>query len=83
MALGFKKVVEARDIEGDVGRSTVASERTRANAADLFFANCQRVKESLRVLEEISKISNPSISQTFKTIRYKLYALEKAALKYR
>ncbi len=81
--LGFKKIVSSRDIEGDVGRSTLPSEKKRANIADIFFANSQRVKESLRVLEELAKLSSPKISQTFKSIRYKLYALEIKALKRR
>lgn len=81
MLMGFKAILSARDIEGDVGRNTIATEKKRSTVSDIFFANCQRVKESLRVLEELAKLTSPKASQTFKKIRYAVYSIETQALK--
>jgi len=45
-----------------------------------FYANTQRVKESLRVLEEFAKLDSPVSAERFKTLRYKVYGLEKKLL---
>lgn len=75
--LNIKNLILARDIIGDVGRSTSGSELKRKNAAGIFFANIQRAKESLRVLEEFTKLVSPKESRAFKRMRYQLYELEK------
>jgi thiamine-phosphate pyrophosphorylase len=48
--------------------------------ADIFKANMKRAEESVRVLEEFSKLSSLSLSNRFKAMRFKLYSLEKGAL---
>ena len=73
----FFKLIRARNIEQDVGRRTFSAELKRKDIRDIFYANSQRMKESVRVLEEFTKLSNRSSSETFKKIRYKVYALEK------
>ena len=78
---GLKDIVAARDIEKDVGRTTIAAESRRGSVADIFYANAQRVKESLRVLEEFSKLKSPGASVAFKKLRYTVYEIEKNALK--
>ena len=75
--LKYKELIEARDINGDVGRSSRPSELTRKNVADIFYANAQRAKESIRVLEEFSKLLNKQSSDKLKRIRYKFYDVEK------
>ena len=77
------KALAARDASGDVGRLSTASEFKRANLDAVFWANSQRVKESMRVLEEISKLISPMAAQAIKTMRYKFYVLEQKALKRR
>jgi thiamine-phosphate pyrophosphorylase len=69
-----------RNIRGDVGKLTIVSELKRKGFGDIFFANAQRVKESIRVLEEFSKLYDKNTSASFKHIRYELYAVEKHAL---
>lgn len=69
----------ARNIEEDVGTASSAHELKRSKVADIFFANVQRSKESLRVLEELGKLYSPKLAEKFKRLRYKLYALEKKA----
>lgn len=70
----------ARDSSGDVGRcSKRASEMRRSGLSDIFMANAQRVKESLRVLEEFYKMDDKKISARFSRLRFKLYEIERKA----
>jgi len=70
-----------RDSGRDVGKRTGRSDRKRNNEKDIFFANSQRVKESLRVLEEVAKCIDPRWSDAFKKVRFRLYTAEKRAFK--
>ena len=72
-------LLEARESARDAGRATIVSELNRGGYKDIFFANIQRVKESVRVLEEFSKLESKKLSGNFKNIRYDLYQLEKKA----
>ena len=76
-----KILIGARDIAGDVGTRSISAELKRGTVKDIFFANSQRIKESIRVLEEFSKLMNTKAAQSFKTARYKIYALEKNIIK--
>lgn len=77
---GFNEIVTARDIVKDVGRGSVKSETIRRSVEDLLNANSQRVKESLRVLEEFAKLVNIKAAEKLKRLRYAVYDLEKEAL---
>ncbi len=72
-----KALLLGREALRDVGKGIKADELKRSNIGDIFFANVQRVKESLRVLEEFSKLINLSASVRFKALRYKVYQIEK------
>lgn len=75
-----KKMFLERRSFSDVGRDIhQAHEFKRKNIEDVFFANIQRVKESLRVLEEFLKLSDTGSAAGFKKIRYNVYELEKKA----
>ena len=76
-----KKIIMQRDALTDVGKGLLGNELKRKNVADIFSANLQRVKESVRVLEEFSKLYAKRPALAFKDIRYKLYALEKRIAK--
>jgi len=76
----LEELVSSRDIN-DVGRKSSESEKKRDNLVDLFLANTQRGKESLRVLEEVLKLFDQKLSEKFKKLRFKLYEIEKAAVK--
>ena len=78
--LDLEKILEARYIQGDVGTATSVSESKRVDIKAVFWANSQRVKESLRVLEEVSKLLSPKAALGLKSLRYKLYAYEQKAL---
>lgn len=76
LVFGSTKVIRGRSVVGDVGRKSVQSELKRKGIRDIFYANSQRVKESVRVLEEFAKLSNSATAEKLKRIRYQIYALE-------
>ena len=72
-------LLKERLSSSDVGKSIYVNELKRDSLKDIFFANIQRAKESVRVLEEFSKLINVDSSLRFKKVRYKIYAIEKKA----
>ncbi len=48
-----------------------------ADIADIFMSNVERVKESLRVLEECFKLIDEKISRGYRKLRFDTYAVEK------
>jgi hypothetical protein len=76
----LEEMFSSRDVN-DVGIRTSESEKTRKDVIELFMANAQRGKESLRVLEEVLKLFDTDISQQFKQFRFRLYEIEKTAVK--
>lgn len=66
-----------RKSNADAGRFNSYGELKRANCKDIFWANIQRIKESLRVLEEFSKLVDAKSARGFKQLRYKVYEIEK------
>ena len=78
----FKAVLLAeRQSQKDVGRLNSCGELKRCNVKDIFWASIQRVKESLRVLEEFSKLVNIKAAKGFKQLRYDVYEIEKDSFK--
>lgn len=70
-----------RKSNSDVGRFNSYGELKRSNCKDIFWANIQRIKESLRVLEEFSKLVDAKSATGFKQLRYKVYEIEKESFK--
>lgn len=61
----------------DIGQNEVVKEEyQRQSTWSLIRANCQRTTESLRVLEELTKIYNSNLSRELEKYRYELYDLE-------
>ena len=77
----YRALINERKSDSDVGKNIYASELIRKDYKDIFFANIQRVKESLRVLEEFSKLFDAKTAIKFKELRYRLYGIEKEAVK--
>ncbi len=73
----FNKMISQRDSQKDIGKTLDSLELKRRDIKDILFANLQRAKESVRVLEEISKIINKNSVCKLKKMRYNLYSLEK------
>ena len=74
-------LLSQRKSNRDVGRFNSSGELKRNNCKDIFWANIQRIKESLRVLEEFSKLTDTKVAMGFKQLRYKVYEIEKASSK--
>lgn len=74
-------LLEVRNSRKDVGIRIYVNELERQDPRDIFFANMQRVKESVRVLEEFSKLTDKRLAVEFKNIRYGIYGIEKKAAK--
>ena len=49
---------------------------TRDSPQKIIAANCSRVQEALRVLEEFSRLTDPNLANSASRIRYGLYDLE-------
>ena len=73
-------LLHSRDSSNDVLRPTTKSEMNRATLEGIIIANYKRAQESSRVLEELYKLIDPTLSERFKTLRYELYTLEKEQL---
>jgi thiamine-phosphate pyrophosphorylase len=73
----IQPLLKSRDAQNDVLRPTIESEMERSSIESIIIANYKRAQESSRVLEELYKVVDPSLSEKFKTIRYELYTLEK------
>ena len=69
----------ARETQADVGTTvSTPSEGTRGDAWGVCVASLGRVKQSLRSLEEFSKVAKPRAAGEFERLRYWLYTLEGA-----
>jgi len=77
----YRALVGTREADRDVGKKSVIFEKEKPNWDDLVISNLKRAEESLRVLEEASKVVAPAKSRSFQSLRFKLYELEKRALK--
>lgn len=79
--LSSKILFATRDVISDVGRKERRkSEMIRLGYSDIFSANIERAKESLRVLEEFFKLVDKNDSAKFTKLRFKVYEIEKKAL---
>ena len=68
-----------RSTTTDVGTGNqTPTEYERTDAPAIVASNLRRVTESLRVLEECSKVFSVSAAEQFESIRYETYTLEKA-----
>jgi thiamine-phosphate pyrophosphorylase len=73
----FKLAVFTRDSKKDLGSKLDALELNRKNYFDILYINFQRVKESLRVIEEFLKVIYPAKVRQVKKLRYDIYGIER------
>lgn len=79
--LGCDRFHALRDTAADVGTAiSTAAEFARSSPSDVLRANCKRVAESLRTLEEYGKLIDPGAAAAIEQLRYRFYTLEKALL---
>jgi len=78
----YEELLNARNSIKDSGRK--AKEQSRENLRNIVIANFKRAEESLRVLEEYSKIIDFDIALKYKALRHEVYTIEKRMfLKYK
>ena len=77
----FQPRIWFRDVLRDVGVSTtVAKTPPRTEMKHVFAANAARASQSIRSLEECSRLVVPAVTAAFEQLRYRIYTLEKAAM---
>ncbi len=68
-----------RNVKGDVGTTiSTETEYHRLDLSDVAAANIKRVEQSLRSMEEYSKVVAPPLAASFEALRYRTYTLERA-----
>ena len=77
---GKRLLCQSRDVKRDCLTEICGLEHKK-NWQSIFFANMQRTKEALRVLEEFSKLLGDKMSEKFKAIRFKVYEQEKILIR--
>ena len=78
----LKRLVMARDTKEDCLKCFDLRKEKKMDLPDVFMSNIERVKESLRVLEECCKIMDEAMSRKYRKLRFDVYAIEKRALKF-
>jgi thiamine-phosphate pyrophosphorylase len=79
---GLMELIEARKPTADVGAgSWTTGEASRNSLMALATANCKRIQEAARVLEEFGKMCEGPSARSFKEIRFTAYKLEIELLK--
>lgn len=74
----FRQRLLARNTDQDVGTAVEgAGEYRRQSPQDVLAANFARLQESLRSLEEFSKLEEPALARKFERLRYQSYTLHK------
>jgi len=68
-------VKKYRESETDIGKKNDIFQKS--NVTQLIERNLLRISESLRSMEEFSKVINPEISRRFHTLRFNFYQMEK------
>lgn len=74
----YKQLLQARDTERDVGREI--EDNLKKNWQEVLTANLQRIKESVRGLEEFSQFLNSKRFKQLQKIRFEIYKIEKQIL---
>jgi hypothetical protein len=79
--LDHSTLLNARNVNEDKQKFIdLSSEKTRDSIESVFKSNISRSQESLRCLEEFSKLAcpeKPNMSAELQNIRFELYSLEK------
>lgn len=78
LPIDVTELLRARDSRHDVGKRAAAS--SVASLEQSLLINFQRAKESLRALEECSRLITVSHSRAFQHLRFQAYALEREIL---
>ena len=77
----YRNLIKTREASRDVGKKSTILEKKKPKWNDVIISNLKRTEESLRVLEEASKVVAPQKSRSFQSLRFRVYELEKRTLK--
>jgi thiamine-phosphate pyrophosphorylase len=78
-----KELIQSRDAESDVGVDIEVSGEEGKELPIILVANARRVQEALRILEELAKVPDKTLSlnpEKFKHARFDLYTIERKLL---
>lgn len=78
--IGGLSLQDYRNSQSDVGKK-IKNKTSKRNIGDIFIANSQRVKEAMRVLEELLSIFDNDTSRKFGNLRFEFYDVEKECFK--
>ncbi|MDP2911961.1 MAG: thiamine-phosphate pyrophosphorylase [Candidatus Omnitrophota bacterium] len=79
--VSLKKLLLNRDTESDKTKFLDFKTKPSIDISDVFMSNIERVKESLRVLEECFKIIDEKVSRGYRKLRFGAYDVEKRIVK--
>jgi thiamine-phosphate pyrophosphorylase len=72
----------ARETLRDVGTAiSTEREHARASMQEVLAANCKRLQEALRSLEEFGKLHSVALGPAIEALRYRSYTLERALVR--
>lgn len=80
-SVSYAKLLQTRHSQNDVGKTSSIVDKKKTHLSDVAAMNFKRTQESLRVLEEVSKLITPKLHQKFQTLRFECYELEKKILR--
>ena len=75
LGIPASQLLSSRDSEGDTGK--LWEETVKGDYSQIISANFSRVEESLRVLEEYSRLVSAEATSQIKRIRFQIYTLQK------
>lgn len=76
-----RQVISSRQSETDLGRVNRFDRTKRKSLDEVLLANFKRAEEAARVLEEVLKVVEPALAGKLKAVRFRLYDLEREAVK--
>jgi len=79
--LSLRKLLQTRNTKNDRLKFIDFQKEKNLDIAGIFMSNIERVKESLRVLEECCKIVDADASRKYRRLRFNAYGIEKKFVK--
>ena len=79
--ISLRRMIQERDTKKDLMKFVDLKKKKGSDFSDLLMSNIERVKESLRVLEECAKVLDEDSSKKYRRLRFKTYEIEKAITK--
>jgi len=79
--ISLRRMIQERDTKKDLMKFVDLKKKKGSDFSDLLMSNIERVKESLRVLEECAKVLDKDSSKKYRRLRFKTYEIEKAITK--